>query len=50
MARVLVVEDGRELLEAWAAALARAGNAVTTASDGVEAIKQLGTGIVETLT
>jgi DNA-binding response OmpR family regulator len=49
MARVLVVEDERELLEAWAAALAQAGNAVTTARDGVEAIKQLGTGIYDVI-
>lgn len=49
MARVLIVDDERELREAWAEALVEDGNTVKTAEDGVEAFKQLGAGVYDVI-
>jgi len=49
MTRVLIVEDETELLFAWAEGLRQSGNTVVTAENGVEALRELGTGTFDVL-
>jgi DNA-binding response OmpR family regulator len=42
MATVLIVEDDVDIRTIWAAVLTAAGHTVNSASDGVQAIKQMG--------